>query len=231
MFKLLESRPERRRSASATLVSVVAHSAVIAGVVVGTATGEPRAAEPSGPTIIFHPTPAPAPLPGAPTSPAGPVPQAPETPEIVVAPVDVPIHIPTLGDAARIPGRFDLWPGDGVLDGSPNGPTLGASGPGPIPFDAGQVDRPVVPLGGTRVPRYPDILRRARTEGVVVATFVVDTLGRVEPASFRTGAASHPLFEESVRSAVLAMRFRPAEAAGRRVRQLVEQRFIFTLSP
>ncbi|NJN05990.1 MAG: hypothetical protein HC814_05950 [Rhodobacteraceae bacterium] len=58
---------------------------------------------------------------------------------------------------------------------------------------------------------------------------MVDTLGRVEPGSFRVLDSAHPLFERAVRDALGAMRFVPAEAGGRRVRQVVEQSFLFTL--
>ena len=43
--------------------------------------------------------------------------------------------------------------------------------------------------------------------------------------------SAHPLFERAVRDALGAMRFVPAQAGGRRVRQLVEQSFLFTLRP
>ena len=58
---------------------------------------------------------------------------------------------------------------------------------------------------------------------------MVDTLGRVEPASFKARDVTHPLFEQAVRTAVMGQRFRPAQWNGRRVRQLVEQQFVFRL--
>jgi len=64
----------------------------------------------------------------------------------------------------------------------------------------------------------------------VLAQFVVDTLGRVEVASFRVLRSSHALFEQAVRSSLPNMRFLPAEVGGRRVKQLVQQPFVFNLA-
>lgn len=91
------------------------------------------------------------------------------------------------------------------------------------------VDREVVPLRGV-APRYPSMLASASVEGTVVMQFVVDTLGRVESGSLDVLRADHPLFEQSVREALGRMRFVPAEAGGRKVRQLVEQPFTFALA-
>ena len=82
---------------------------------------------------------------------------------------------------------------------------------------------------GTGSPRYPDILRSASVEGEVLAQFVVDTTGRVEVATFKVIRKSHDLFEAAVRSALPNMRFLPAEVGGRKVKQLVQQPFVFAL--
>jgi TonB family protein len=235
VFRLIESRKERRRQVfrGATLFSVTAHTAVIIAVVAGTAMGDQ--APPDEPSVTppiyripLDPGPASPSTPPAVPSPA----TSPTTPQIVVPPIDIPTTIPTIGEPV---------PHDPII-GRPGDPSTGT--PGPVtgsPFGgtrrdttaawAHEVDRPVSPIGKARVPRYPGVLQSARQEGSVVAFFVVDTLGRVEPSSFRAASTTHALFTESVRSAVLSMRFRPAEVAGKPVRQLVEQRFIFTLTP
>ena len=234
MFRLIESRKERRRQRGATLISVTAHTAVIIAVVAATATGEekrPVEPPPQPPIYRIPVDPGPASPSTPPTAPSTPLP-SPSTPVITVPPIDIPTTIPTIGEPVLhdpVIGR----PGDpstatpGPSTGSPFGRTLRDT----TADWAHQVDQPAAPLGRSRVPRYPGLLQSARQEGSVVAFFVVDTLGRVEPSSFRTASSTHTLFTESVRSAVLAMRFRPAEVAGHRVRQLVEQRFIFTLTP
>ena len=92
------------------------------------------------------------------------------------------------------------------------------------------VEKVVIPRPGNPAPRYPEMLRRAGVEGSVTARFVVDTLGMVEPASVQIVQSSHVLFEHSVREAIRRMRFVPAELQGRRVRQLVEQGYGFTIT-
>jgi protein TonB len=51
----------------------------------------------------------------------------------------------------------------------------------------------------------------------------------VERKSVTILSATHEQFARSVREALPRMRFVPAEVAGRKVRQLVEQRFGFEL--
>jgi protein TonB len=100
---------------------------------------------------------------------------------------------------------------------------------GDVPYDALEVERPVAALPGTS-PSYPELLRAAGLEGQVVVQFVVDTTGRAEGGSVRILSTSHELFAQSIRAAVPKMRFRPAEIGGRRVRQLVQQAFGFSLA-
>ena len=74
------------------------------------------------------------------------------------------------------------------------------------------------------------MLRSANVEGEVLVQFVVDTTGRVENGSVKVLKSSHDLFTNSVRSALSNMRFYPAEIGGRKVKQLVQQPFNFTLT-
>ena len=98
------------------------------------------------------------------------------------------------------------------------------------PMLENQVEQPVVAIPGTAMPRYPSMLQSAGLEGDVRAQFVVDTLGRVEQRSFRALESSHDLFAAAVREALSRARFKPAEAGGRKVRQLVEQTFTFRIT-
>jgi TonB family protein len=93
-----------------------------------------------------------------------------------------------------------------------------------------QVDRPVRPISGVVGPRYPEALRDQRVEGEVLAQWVVDSTGRVEPGSFKVLKATSPEFVAAVRDVVYAMRYQPAEIGGRRVRQVVHQPFQFQLT-
>jgi TonB family protein len=85
--------------------------------------------------------------------------------------------------------------------------------------------RPVV---GNRPPRYPDSLRQAQSGGTVLAQFVVDTVGRVDGnAPITILASTSELLSASVREALPAMRFVPAEVDGRKVKQLAQVPFEF----
>jgi protein TonB len=93
------------------------------------------------------------------------------------------------------------------------------------------VEESAVRVDGSSAPAYPPELLRSGVEGAVLARFVIDTTGRVDPATFQVLRASHPAFLESVREALTGMRFSPATSHGRHVRELVEQSFQFRLSP
>ena len=91
------------------------------------------------------------------------------------------------------------------------------------------VDLPVVLLPGQRPPHYPAALERAGIPGTVIAQFVVDTAGHVENGSVVILQATHRDFANAVASRLKALRFVPARAQGRHVRQLVEQPFQFAV--
>ena len=101
---------------------------------------------------------------------------------------------------------------------------------GDAPLTANVVEKAVVALPGTATPRYPSMLQSAGVDGQVRAQFVVDTLGRVEQGSFRALESTHDLFAAAVREALARARFTPAEVGGRKVRQLVEQTFNFSIT-
>ena len=93
-----------------------------------------------------------------------------------------------------------------------------------------EVDKPVSMRPGDISPHYPDPLRTANVEGEVLVSFVVDTMGRPEMSTFKVVHATHALFVEAVKSALITYRYYPAEIGGHKVRQLVQQPFNFTLS-
>lgn len=92
-----------------------------------------------------------------------------------------------------------------------------------------QVDTVAEPIPETLAPRYPRELRSREVRGSVVAEFVVDTAGRVEPGTFRVITSDDPAFTTSVRELLPRARFLPAINEGRLVRQTVRQTFVFDL--
>ena len=144
-----------------------------------------------------------------------------------------------LNEASPLPGD-----GEGVrLEGNVSrshrrGERAGTKGDaplGPAPFlpqkvyTALQVDQMVERYESSAAPVYPPELSARRTEGQVVAAYVVDKVGRVDTTTIRVLGSDHPRFTESVRTALADARFRPAKRGGHTVRQLVQQRFRFKL--
>jgi protein TonB len=128
------------------------------------------------------------------------------------------------------------------------GAATGASRPGraPLEDDRGrfyledEVTSPVALAPGSRNPVYPGLMRSAGFEASVTAQFVVDTTGMIELSTFRLFRTTHTAppslddqvrqaFETAVRDALPGIRFIPAQVAGRKVRQLVQQPFVFAL--
>lgn len=78
-------------------------------------------------------------------------------------------------------------------------------------------------------PRYPAELRDKGVQGEVLVEFTVDTTGHADTTTFTVVQTSHPLFSTAVREALPLMRFTPAVAHGRHVRQLVRLPMTFRL--
>jgi protein TonB len=97
-------------------------------------------------------------------------------------------------------------------------------------FSSDVVDVQVTPYPGAPTPRYPEALREAGIEGEVTLEFVVDTTGRVDHESVRVLSSASDAFVVSVRDALVATRYHPALVGGQRVRQLVRQGFVFSLT-
>src|SRR5437867_7674796 len=69
---------------------------------------------------------------------------------------------------------------------------------------------------------YPPALRQAGLQGRVTVQAIIDTLGRVEPASLKVIARPNTAFDQSARAYVLHAVFRPARVKGRAVRVLIK---------
>ena len=93
------------------------------------------------------------------------------------------------------------------------------------------VDSMVTRFPDSAAPSYPPKLLEMKIEGGAYVQFVVDTTGMADTASFRVISATHPEFAQSVRDALPGMRFQPAILRSKKVRQLVEQPFMFKIVP
>src|SRR5689334_917041 len=95
-------------------------------------------------------------------------------------------------------------------------------------FVAEQVDRPAQAAPGFQdPPRYPRALEKRPIDGSVKVSFVVDTTGQVDMNSVKLVRSTDAAFFRSVMDALPHMAFVPAQFQGRKVRQRVEQTFMF----
>jgi TonB family protein len=98
-------------------------------------------------------------------------------------------------------------------------------------FSVLEVDRTVERYEESAAPVYPPDLLAVGAQGVVRASYVVDSTGRVDTATIAVEYSDDPRFTASVLTALGLMRFRPAVRSGRTVRQLVQQQFRFRIVP
>ena len=233
MFRtLLESGASPARRAGGTIVSIAVHTTAIALAIVATAraTAVKRTDNPPPTDLVYRVRPthfetstnhtAGKPLPGI---------YIPLVRRDIVPPVAIPTILPSTIDVPN-PGTPapNEWGGGGSFDSGPFDPPYIGSPIGGV-FTVRLVDKAAAPRPGNPAPLYPAALRAAQIEGTVLARFVVDSVGRAESASIEFPEATHPQFAEAVRQSLLRSRYLPAMLNGRAVRQLVEQRFAFTL--
>jgi periplasmic protein TonB len=233
---LLESKPQKERRSGGTVASIVLHSLLIAGAVYATANAAIRNEKPRQEKIDFVETPKDEPPPPKDEPPPPPPPDvvvAPPPPkgfQVLTAPVEIPDVIPDIDLSKHVTDENDFT-GKGVAGGTSKGVEGGkAVVQSDQPYFEFQVEKPVVPAPGSAQPRYPDMLRQAGVEGEVLAQFVVDTTGKAEPNSLKILKSSHDQFVQAVKNALPQMKFIPAEVGGRKVKQLVQQPFSFSIS-
>jgi TonB family protein len=144
--------------------------------------------------------------------------------------------VPTIG----IPAIADIpeiaLPSSLLQTGAPSHSVLPTSVPTTVTAGSGQPSGGWAGVGeaGPEVltgplPAYPELLRQAGVQGQVVLEAVVDTTGRVQPASISVVSATHPGFVAPARQALVATLFRPARVGGRAVSMLVRVPFDFTI--
>lgn len=229
-FELVESNRNARRPLGGTLASIALHTVVICAAIVATANARTnREYSPPAVRVTYIARPdvsagTRVPVKGRPQSVAHPNPTpAAQTPR--VAPVTVATVIPDILPASE-PAAFPAFAGGGT---SGSAPDEGAGTHGSSPLHAFQVDQEVRARGSNRAPVYPEVLRSRGVEGEVFVRFVVNEAGKVEMKTLEIISGTSPAFEASVRYALERARFEPAESNGRKVAQLVEQRFQFRL--
>lgn len=239
LIESTKAAPRNVQKRGGATASVVVHLLLVAGAFT-VASAEPIETVPIEKQELIYHAPEPVPMPptaaeaqtssdAATSASAAPAVAVPALPALTSIPVDIP--------PIDLDSRMDVSLTD-FTKRSPRGTTsvgeggVGVGGttttPGAVHSDL-QVDRQVNILSGYRVPRYPESLRSMGIEETVNATFVVDTLGRIENGSLDISGVRHMAFASAVREALANARFRPAEVAGRPVRQRVAQAFVFSI--
>jgi protein TonB len=230
---LLESKAQKQKSTGGGFASFVLHGLLLWGAVVATANAGEKLAEAKEQKIDFVEVKKdePKPEPEKPKEVPKDMTVAPIAKgfQVLTAPINIPDVIPEIDLSKSVTNEGD-FSGKGVAGGKGNGVVGGI-----VPTDQSQtyfefqVEKPVVQAPGSSAPRYPEILKSAGVEGEVLAQFVVDTTGRAENGSFKVLKTSHELFALAVKNALPGMKFLPAEVGGKKVKQLVQQPFVFAI--
>jgi TonB family protein len=225
---LIESQAKRKNTLGQTVTSVVIHAVLILAAVKATQ-GIAEAAEdkPLDTTVVFLKAPEPTPPPTPPPPQdvvvsANPPPKGFQT---VVAPTDIPKDIPpvNLNQKAFDPRDFT---GKGVEGGISTG-IVGGTGPvdvGSVVVTSAEADEPprMITPGPQRTPSGFE-----GVPGKVVIQFIVDTLGRAEPASVKVTSSTNKLFEDPAKEVITKAVFKPGRNGGHAVRVLVQQPVVF----
>jgi protein TonB len=234
MFEnLIETKPKKPKTFKTMVISVVVHAVLISGAVYGTLQAKEAIEKPKAEKVEFvemkkdEPPPPEDKPPPPPEIVAAPPP--PKGFQVLTAPIKIPDVLPEIDLSKKMTDEADFT-GKGVAGGIAKGVVGGTAPVADQTYFEFQVEKQVAAAPGNAPPRYPDMLRSANVEGEVLVQFVVDTTGRVERGSIKILKSSHELFTGSVQSALNSMRFYPAEIGGRKVKQLVQQPFNFTLT-
>jgi protein TonB len=151
--------------------------------------------------------------------------------QILTAPIEIPDVLPEIDLSKKMTDEADFT-GKGVAGGTSKGVVGGV--PQPLNnteatyFDF-QVEKQAALVPGQGPPDYPEMLKAGAIQGEVQAQFVIDTMGRADMSTFKVLKSTHQLFTDAVRKQLPKYRFLPAEVGGRKVKQLVQLPFSFSI--
>lgn len=234
---LIESEAKAQKRSGGTIFSFVVHVVLIAAAVQGTLSAGQEREKIKAEKVEFVTVKKEEPPPPKEEPKVQPPPEvvaAPPPPkgfQILSAPIKIPDVIPDI-DLSKSATREEDFTGKGAVGGTARGVTGGVAAPlnSDQPLFDFQVEKPAQANPSNQPPVYPNQLRAANIEGQVVAKFVVDTSGRADMRTFEILKSDHDLFTSAVKSSLPNMRFFPAEVGGRKVKQLVQMPFVFSLS-
>lgn len=223
---LLESKAKKQKSPGGMAVSVIMHVLIIALAIQATLNAGQKK-EKREEKVDFVEVKKDAPPPPKEKPPEVQVAPPPKGFQTLTAPVNIPDVLPDIDLSKKVTNEADFT-GKGQAGGRDKG-VVGAAPVENQTYFEYQVEKPVMAVPGSPSPRYPDILKSAGVEGEVIVSFQVDTTGRAIPSTLTIMKSTHELFAAAVRTALPSMRFLPAEIGGKKVRQLVQQPFVFNI--
>ncbi len=208
VLTLLESgwKTGKKRLFGVGFASLAIHSAMIAGVVYATPHAAPRGDQVRmGTTVVLL---APQEQQTAAEPPPAQLADALQGFQTVAVSAQIPIDMPPVD----LQQRFDPkdYSGSGVEGSWASGIVVSGN---EVYAEALVEERPA--LLSAPAPVYPALLRQAGIQGRVILPAVIDTTGRIEPASVRIMKSPHPAFDQPTKDWLLNALFRPARLHGR----------------
>jgi len=223
VLTLLESgwKTGKKRLFGVGFASLAIHSAMIAGVVYATPHAAPRGDQVRmGTTVVLL---APQEQQTAAEPPPAQLADALQGFQTVVVSAQIPIDMPPVD----LQQRFDPkdYSGSGVESSWRKTVKTGNQ----VYAEALVEERPA--LLSAPAPVYPALLRQAGIQGRVILPAVIDTTGRIEPASVRIMKSPHPAFDQPTKDWLLNALFRPARLHGRGVRVFINLLVDYSITP
>ena len=218
VLTLLESKrkPGKKRVCGVGFASLAIHSAIIASVVYATPHAAPRDDQVRmDPRVVLL---APQEQQKAVDPPLVQFAEALQGFQTIALSAQIPTDMPPVD----LQQRFD------PKDYSGSGVAGGLSG-NEVYAEALVEERPA--LLSAPAPVYPALLKQAGIQGRVILPAVIDTAGRVEPASVRIMKSAHPAFDQPTKDWVLKALFRPARLHGRGVRVFIHLLVDYSITP
>jgi periplasmic protein TonB len=229
---LLESKAQKEKRAGSTILSFVIVAGLTTLAVVATANAAIKNEKEKVEKIQFTEAPKPEPPPPPKAPPPPDVVVAPPPPkgfQVLSAPVNIPDVLPNVDLTKKVTDEAD-FSGKGAVGGVAKGKEGGTGPVSDQPYFDFQVEKQAGSVPGSPTPEYPDMLKNAGVEGQVLAQFVVDTSGKADVSTFKVLKSDHEAFTDAVKRALPRMRFYAAEIGGHKVKQLVQEPFVFNLS-
>ena len=234
---LIESKAKKQRSPAGTALSVVVHAGLISAAVYATAHATVAAEKPKEEKVTLvemkkNDPPPPKEPPPPPPKNAVVAPPVAKGFQVLTPPIKIPDVIPKVDLSQRVTNADD-FSGKGVAGGRANGDANIKTAPisdNQTYFEF-QVEKQAATVPGTLNASYPSALQASGGgDGKVTAQFVVDTTGRADMSTWKVLESTNDLFAQEAKDGARKAKFYAAEIGGKKVKQLVQLPFTFTLT-